>query len=65
MGLLTGAINSIFFKQNILLEVERIQKRALRIMLLGQSYKEAIKYLGCPRLDQRHDELCVKTMKKI
>ena len=46
-------------------EVERIQKRALRIMLPGQSYKEALKYLGCPRLDQRRDDLCAKTMKKI
>ena len=46
-------------------ELERVQKRALRIILPGQSYKEALSQLKCSRLDERREELCLKTMKKI
>ena len=46
-------------------ELERVQKRALRIILPGQSYKEALSQLKCSRLDERRDELCLKTIKKI
>ena len=44
-------------------DVERVQMRALRVILPGQSYKEALKYLGCPRLDQRRNDLCMNTIK--
>ena len=46
-------------------QVEKIQKRALRIILPGRSYGEAQEILQCPRLDIRRGELCEKTMKKI
>ena len=46
-------------------ELERAQKRTLRIILPGQSYKEALSQLGCSRLDERREDLCVKTIKKI
>ena len=46
-------------------KVERIQKRALKIILPGFSYSEALQILGCPRLDERRSELCVKVLKKI
>ncbi|CAB4010558.1 Hypothetical predicted protein [Paramuricea clavata] len=46
-------------------QVEKIQKRALRIILPGRSYGEAQEMLQCPRLDIRRDELCEKTMKNI
>ena len=46
-------------------QVEKIQKRALRIILPGRSYGEAQEILQCPRLDIRRGKLCEKTMKKI
>ncbi|CAB4038243.1 Hypothetical predicted protein [Paramuricea clavata] len=46
-------------------QVEKIQKRALRIILPGRSYGEAQEMLQCPRLDIRRGELCEKTMKNI
>ena len=46
-------------------EVEKIQKRALRIILPGGCYSEPQEILQCPRLDIRRSELCEKTIKKI
>ncbi|CAB4023173.1 Hypothetical predicted protein [Paramuricea clavata] len=46
-------------------QVEKIQKRALRIILPGRSYGEAQEMLQCPRLDIRRGELCEKTIKNI
>ena len=44
-------------------DLERVQKRTLRIILPGQSYKEALNQLGCSRLDVRREELCLKAEK--
>ena len=41
-------------------DLERIQKRAMRIIYPGQTYKEALLLAGCPRLDARREDLCVK-----
>ena len=45
--------------------VDRVQKRAFKIILLDCSYKEALRTLVCPRLDERRSELGAKTLKKI
>ena len=42
-----------------------VQKRALRIILPGTSYSEALAKLNCPRLDARRIFLCQKTMRNI
>ena len=39
--------------------LERVQKRALKIILPGRSYNEILETLGCARLD----EICQKTLK--
>ena len=46
-------------------QIENVQKRALRIILPGRSYCDALEMLKCHRLDIRRNELCEKTMKKI
>ena len=46
-------------------KLERVQKRALRIIHPGLSYRETLQILGCPRLDERRSKLCEKTLKKI
>ena len=46
-------------------EVERVQRRALKIILPGYSYKEALIQLGCSRLDERREQLCLDTLEKI
>ena len=43
-------------------QVEKIQKRALRIILPGRSCSEPQEMLECPWLDIRRSELCEKTM---
>ena len=40
---------------------ERVQKRAVNIILPGRSYREALSELHCPRLDERRDALCERT----
>jgi hypothetical protein len=45
--------------------LERMQKRALRIILPGYSYREALAQLGCYRLDERREQHCLNTMKRI
>ena len=45
--------------------VERIQKRAFRIMCTDLSYKEALKQLRCSTLYERREDICIKTMNRI
>ena len=45
--------------------IEMVQKRALRIILPGTSYSEALAKLNCPRLDDRCTFLCQKTIRNI
>ena len=45
--------------------LERVQKRALKIILPGRSYNEMHETPGCARLDERRSELCQKTLLKI
>ena len=45
--------------------IERVQKRALNIILPGRSYREALSQLHYSRLDERRDALCERTIKKI
>ena len=44
-------------------ELERVQKRALRIILPGHSYREALASLGCLRVDETREQLCKKVVK--
>ena len=46
-------------------ELERIQKRALKIIVPALSYSEALQVLNLRTLDERRNELCVKTLGKI
>ena len=46
-------------------EVERVQKWAPRIILPDSSYEEALVHLGCLRLDERREQLCLNTLKRI
>ena len=45
--------------------VERVQKRALKIIVPALSYSEALQFLDLRTLDERRSELCVKTLGKI
>ena len=42
--------------------IEMVQKWALRIILPGTSYSEALAKLNCPRLDDRRTFLCQKAI---
>ena len=46
-------------------ELEGIQKRALKIIVPALSYSEALQALNLRTLDERRNELCVKTLSKI
>ena len=46
-------------------ELERIQKRALKIIVPAFSYSESPQFLNLRTLDERRSELCVKTLEKI
>ena len=46
-------------------ELERIQKRALKIIVPALSYSEALQALNLRTLDERRNELCVKTLREI
>ena len=46
-------------------ELECIQKRALKIIVPALSYSEARQFLNLRTLDERRNELCVKTLEKI
>ena len=45
--------------------VERLQKRAFRIVLPNTTYSEALAQLKSMSLSERRDELCKKTIKKM
>ena len=45
--------------------IEMVQKRALRIILPGTSYSEALAKLNCPRLDDRRTFLRQKAIRNI
>ena len=42
-------------------ELERIQKRTLKIIVPALSYSDALQALNLRTLDERRNELCVKT----
>ena len=44
---------------------EKIQKRALRIIYLEQTYKDALLLAGITKLETRREDLCLKTFTKI
>ena len=46
-------------------ELERIQKRAFKIIVPALSCSEALYFLNLRTLDERRSELCVKTLEKI
>ena len=46
-------------------ELERVQKWALGIILPDSSYGEALAHLGCLRLYERREQLCLNTLKRI
>ena len=45
--------------------IERVQRRAMNIILPEKSYHESLSELHCPRLDDRREMLCKRTFKKI
>ena len=49
----------------LLQELERIQKRALKIIVPAYSHSEALQFLSLRTWDERRNELCVKTLEKI
>ena len=46
-------------------KIEKVQKRAFRIIYLTTDYKDALNIAKCKRLDDRCQELCAKTFKRI
>ena len=50
---------------NLSQELERVQKRALKIIFPAFSYSESIQFSNLGALDERRSELCVKTLEKI
>ena len=46
-------------------QLERVQKRAFRIILPEYTYSDALTFLKCPRLVERREKLCLKTLKNI
>ena len=46
-------------------EIERIQKRALRIICPNLSYREALEASEIPLLSQRRNDLCKSYFKKL
>ena len=46
-------------------DVEKIQKRAFRIICPALVYAEAMKQLGCSSLYERREVICMKTVEKI
>ena len=45
--------------------LERVQKRAFRIILPEYTYSDALIFLKCPRLVERREKLCLKTLENI
>ena len=46
-------------------ELEKMQKRAMRIIFPGHSYDEALQLANCTRLSDRRSKMCIKTLQKI
>ena len=46
-------------------QLERVQKRAFRIILPEYTYNDALTFLECPRLVERREKLCLKTLENI
>ena len=46
-------------------KIEKVQKRAFRIIYPTTDYEDALNIAQCKRLDDRRNELCAKTFKKI
>ena len=46
-------------------KLEKIQKRALRIIYPEQTYKDALLLAGITKLETRREDLCLKTLTKI
>ena len=46
-------------------KLERVHKRAFRIILPEYTYSDALPFLKCPRLVERREKLCLKTLKNI
>ena len=46
-------------------ELERVQKRAMRIIFPGHSYDEALQLANCTSLSDRRNEICINTLQKI
>ncbi|CAB4014879.1 RNA-directed DNA polymerase from mobile element jockey, partial [Paramuricea clavata] len=46
-------------------ELERVQKRAMRIIFPGHPYDEALQLANCTRLSDRRNETCINTLQKI
>ena len=46
-------------------KIEKVQKRAFRIIYLTTDYEDALNIAQCKRLDDRRQELCAKTFKNI
>ena len=46
-------------------KLELVQKRAMRIIYPNTQYSDALCLAKCPRLDERRDELCLKTFAKM
>ena len=45
-------------------KIEKVQKRAFRIIYPTTDYEDALNIAQCKRLDNRRQELCAKTFKK-
>ena len=46
-------------------QLERVQKRAFRIILPEYTYSDALTFLKCPRSVERREKLCLKMLKNI
>ena len=46
-------------------QLERVQKRAFRIILPEYTYNDALTFLKCPPLLEKREKLCLKTLENI
>ncbi len=46
-------------------ELERVQKRVMRIIFPNVCYDEALEIADCKRLDKRRNAICIRTLNKI
>lgn len=45
--------------------IERVQRRAMNIILPGKSYSKSLSELHCPRLDDTCKMFCKRTFKRM